>query len=562
MPSLRPLLAALSLCMPLAQACPDWSVERAKSELHQLADQLAQWDSAYHRDGRSPIADELYDQASQRFARWRDCFPEQAPPAPQPLAGLAGPVAHPVPQTGLSKLADDEIEGWLARREAVWIQPKVDGVAVTLVYRAGQLAQAISRGDGRHGQDWTQRVRKLPAVPQRLPQALDAVLHGELYWRVPGHVQAERGGQGARARVAGLLARQTLGAEEAAGIGLFVWDWPDGPADPAQRLTGLESLGFADSPAFSHRVADTGEARRWREHWFRSDLPFATDGVVLRQAARPHGQHWQAQPPSWAAAWKYPARQALGEVREIEFRIGRSGRITPLLHLQPTRLDDRSVRKVSAGSLSRWRSLDIRPGDQVAIGLAGGSIPRLDGVVWRSPLREAVDAPDITAYHPLSCWHPTPGCAGQFLARLEWLSSRQGLDLSGLGPGSWRALLEAGLLDHGLLAWMRLAPGDLAQVPGIRARPLLEGAERARRRPLERWLIALGMPSGIQLAAEDDWRRLSSRSEDEWRRQAGLSAQRARQAQRFFQHPAVQALAAQLAEAGVSGFAARSQPPR
>src|SRR5699024_1415378 len=152
-PFLRPLLAALSLCMPLAQACPDWSVERAKAELHQLADQLAQWDSAYHRDGRSPIADELYDQASQRFARWRDCFPEQAPPAPRPLAGLAGPVAHPVPQTGLSKLADDEIEGWLARREAVWIQPKVDGVAVTLVYRAGQLAQAISRGDGRHGQD-------------------------------------------------------------------------------------------------------------------------------------------------------------------------------------------------------------------------------------------------------------------------------------------------------------------------------------------------------------------------------------------------------------------------
>ena len=92
MPFLRPLLAALSLCMPLAQACPDWSVERANAELHQLADQLAQWDSAYHRDGRSPIADELYDQASQRFARWRDCFPEQAPPAPQ------APVIAKVPE--------------------------------------------------------------------------------------------------------------------------------------------------------------------------------------------------------------------------------------------------------------------------------------------------------------------------------------------------------------------------------------------------------------------------------------------------------------------------------
>lgn len=556
MPFIRPpLLAALGLCMPLAQACPDWSSERATAELSQLAGQLAQWDSAYHRDGRSPIADELYDQARQRFARWRDCFPQQAPPAPQPLAGLAGPVAHPVAQTGLDKLADDEVEDWLARRAAVWIQPKVDGVAVTLAYRAGRLAQAISRGDGRHGQDWTATVRALPAVPAQLPEALDAVLQGELYWRLPGHVQAERGGQGARARVAGLLARQTLAADEAAGIGLFVWDWPDGPADPAQRLAELGHLGFADSPAFSHRIADAGEAQHWREHWFRSALPFATDGVVLRQAARPHGQHWQARPPSWAAAWKYPARQALAEVRAVEFRVGRSGRITPLLHLQPVRLDDRSVRKVSAGSLSRWRALDIRPGDQVAIGLAGGSIPRLDGVVWRSSQRVMVDAPDPAVYHPLSCWQPTPGCAGQFLARLEWLAGRQGLDLPGLGPGSWRALLEAGQLDEGLLAWMRLTPRELARVPGVRAKPLMGGAELARRRPLERWLTALGMPPGIRLAEGDDWQRLSSRSAEQWRRHTGLGAQRARQAQRFFQHPAVQALAAQLGDLRVSGFA-------
>ena len=555
MPFLRPpLLAALGLFMPLAQACPDWPAERATAELRQLSGQLAQWDSAYHRDGRSPIADELYDQARQRFASWRDCFPQQAPPAPQPLAGLAGPIAHPVAQTGLGKLADDEVEAWRARREAVWIQPKVDGVAVTLVYRAGRLAQAVSRGDGRHGQDWTATVRALPAVPAQLPEALDAVLQGELYWRLPGHVQAERGGQGARARVAGLLARQTLTAEEAAGIGLFVWDWPNGPADPAQRLAGLGHLGFVDSAALSQPVANAGDARRWREHWFRSALPFASDGVVLRQATRPHGQHWQARPPSWAAAWKYPARQALAEVREVEFRVGRSGRITPLLHLQPARLDDRNVRKVSAGSLARWQTLDIRPGDQVAIGLAGGSIPRLDSVVWRSPQRVAVSVPDAAAHHPLSCWQPTPGCAGQFLARLEWLAGRQGLDLPGLGPGSWRALLEAGLLDEGLLAWMRLTPRELAQVSGIRAKPLLEGAELARRRPFARWLKALGMPPGIRLVETDDWQGLAARSFAEWREQQGLGAQRARQAHGFFQHPPVRTLAVQLGASGVDGF--------
>lgn len=550
------LLAALCGWCGVAPACPAWSPERASAELTRLATQLADWDIAYHRDGHSPIADELYDQARQRFAQWRACFPRQAPAAPAPLAGLGGEVAHPVAQTGLGKLADDELDAWLQRRPAVWIQPKVDGVAVTLVYRAGRLTRAISRGDGRHGQDWTSRVSALPAVPTRLPEAFDAVLQGELYWRRDAHIQAEHGGRGDRARVAGLLARHTLTPGEAAGIGLFVWDWPDGPAELAQRLAGLARLGFADSAAFSHPLRDADAARHWRERWFRGALPFASDGVVLRQADRPTGRHWQARPPSWAVAWKYPPRQALAEVRSVQFRVGRSGRITPLLHLEPTRLDDRTLRTVSVGSLARWEALDIRPGDQIAVALAGGAIPRLQAVVWRSPQREAVPVPDAAAHHALSCWQPTPGCAGQFLARLEWLSSPQGLDLPGLGPGSWRALLEAGRLEAGLLAWLSLTPAELAALPGVRVQPLLTGADLARQRAFARWLTALGAPPGVLAQEGDDWPRLAARSAQEWQRQPGLGPQQARRAHAFFQHPPVRALAAQLAGLGVEGFQA------
>lgn len=550
----RPLLVTLCLLSPLTQACPTWTNERAHAELQQLAEHLAAWDSAYHRDGRSPIDDTLYDQARQRFTHWQSCFPEQAAPEPRPLTGLAGPLAHPVAQTGLGKLADDDIGAWLSQRDAVWIQPKVDGVAVTLVYHAGRLQHAISRGDGRHGQDWTSRVRALPAVPTTLPDTQDAVLQGELYWRLSEHIQAEHGGQGARARVAGLLARHALTAEEAAGIGLFVWDWPDGPAGLTERLSRLAQLGFTDTAQLTQPITNVSEARHWREHWFRSALPFATDGVVLRQAVRPSGQHWQARPPSWAVAWKYPARQALAEVLDIEFRVGRSGRITPLLHLQPVRLDDRMVRKVSAGALSRWQSLNVLPGDQVAIGLAGGTVPRLESVVWRSPQRAAIAAPEPTTYHPLSCWQPTPGCVEQFLARLEWLSGRQGLDLPGLGPSHWRALLENGHLDEGLLAWLAFSPDQTDALPGARGRLLVAAADLARQRPFGRWLTALGMPAGIVLNETDGWQRLASRSEAQWRQQPGLGPQRARQAHAFFQHPAVQTLAAQLGALQVSGF--------
>ena len=144
----------------LAAPCPDWPAEQARRELAALAAQLADWDDAYHHQGRSPISDELYDQSRQRLEDWQACFPAEATTAVAPLQGAGGPVAHPVAQTGLAKLRDaDAVRTWMAGRDDLWIQPKVDGVAVTLVYRDGRLQKAISRGDGRSGQDWTARAR-------------------------------------------------------------------------------------------------------------------------------------------------------------------------------------------------------------------------------------------------------------------------------------------------------------------------------------------------------------------------------------------------------------------
>src|SRR5690606_20599811 len=96
----RPLGLALPLCPLLAQACPGWSADRAAVERDQLAARLARWDDAYHREGRSLIADELHDQARARLAHWQGCFPGQAVATPAPLAGQAGPLPLPVAQTG------------------------------------------------------------------------------------------------------------------------------------------------------------------------------------------------------------------------------------------------------------------------------------------------------------------------------------------------------------------------------------------------------------------------------------------------------------------------------
>ncbi|CAI8864319.1 DNA ligase B [Pseudomonas sp. IT-347P] len=552
-------LLFIFLLMPAtfsAQAtCPNLPAAHAQREISALQKQINQWDDAYHREGRSLIADELYDQSRTRLKEWRECF--KLPSPPDPLRTASGSIAHPIAHTGLDKLHKAEaVETWLRDRKDVWVQPKVDGVAVTLIYRAGVLHQAISRGNGVRGQDWTTSAQKIVAIPKRLSQPVDLLVQGELYWRLNEHVQARAGSINARATVAGLMGRKSLEAEHAAGIGLFVWDWPQESLDLAERIARLAALGFATIEPFSHPVSDFAEAQKWRDHWYRSPLPFATDGVVLRQGQRPPAERWQARAPYWAIAWKYPFAQVLAEVRKVNFKIGRTGRITPVIELNPVMLDDREIKRVSASSLKRWQTLDIRPGDQVAISLAGLTIPRLDGVVLRTAERAAINVPNADDFHALSCWQPTPGCESQFLARLTWLSGKQGLAMQHVGRGTWEKLFETGRLNN-LLDWLTLDGPELANIAGFGERSserLMNSFHSARQRPFAQWLKALGLPPTGQAKLPDSWQALAQRDTEQWQAEPGIGPGRAAQLSAFFRDPQVLALSDTLRTAGINGF--------
>lgn len=556
---MRPVITLLLCLAPVLSSaqCPDWSAERAKSESRALQRQLAEWDDAYHRRGITLVDDEVYDQAVARLQQWNACFAPASAITTDPLATATGDVPHPVVQTGLTKLADRAaVAAWMAQRADLWVQPKVDGVAVTLHYRNGSLIQAISRGNGSRGQDWTARARQLPAIPPRLAIAEDVVLQGELYWRLDHHVQATVGSAGARAQAAGAMARQMLDQGTARQIGLFVWDWPNGPSNMQARLDGLTAMGFAQSAALSVPIETITHAEHWRDHWFHHPLPFASDGIVLRQGRRPDSDDWQARPPDWAAAWKYPVRTAVARVRQVQFSIGRTGKITPVLELEPLQLDDRRISRVSLGSLARWQAADIRPDDQVAIALAGLTIPRYDGVVWRAQRRQPVDAPASDAYHALSCWQASPGCEQQFLARLVWLSGKQGLDLPQLGPGTWQTLVESGLVVSAL-DWLQLDQHHLLPVPGIgeaSASRLAASFQLARERPFKAWLKALGIPPTGDTQLADDWNTLATTSLEQWQSRPGIGATRARQLRAFLSAPEVVHLRQQLHDAGIVGF--------
>lgn len=536
-----------------AAECPDWPEERLSRESQALAEQVRRWDTAYHGDGVALIDDALYDQAVERLVTWQRCLGTELDYRPlMRVTRSSGTLEHPAAQRGLNKADDDGVRRFTSRRENLWIQPKVDGLAITLRYVDGKLVEAVSRGDGERGQDWTANARQLPAIPNTLPDPISAVFQGELYWQLTQHVQARSPDSGARGAVAGAMAQSSPTAATLERIGLFVWGWPDGPTAMEKRIAQLSALGF-DTGDYTYPLDDSRDAAYWRDTWFNGPLPFATDGVVIKQAERPGMRRWSSSPPEWAIAWKYPTQKVLAEVRGVEFHIGRTGRVTPLVWLNPVQLEGRRIRRVSLGSLERWESLDVRPGDQVAITLAGLTIPQLSEVVWHTQERSPLTPPSPQRYHLLSCFELTPGCDAQLLARLTYLGEQLGMQ--GIGEGTWQALMEAGVVTQ-LLDWLNVEPGQVQQAYGIgeaTADALLEQFQLARSKPFTAWLNALGAPPGSE-SVSADWRDLVSNQREQWQAVPGVGPVRADALVAFFSHPEVQRMAGQLQQAGVAGF--------
>nr|WP_314425821.1 NAD-dependent DNA ligase LigB [uncultured Erwinia sp.] len=551
---MRYLLLAIGLWGAFSHAqCPVWTPARQSVEMAALEKQLRQWDDAYYRQGAGLVTDERYDALQSRLQNWQRCFHPDSD-LRQPQLSTNGKILHPIAHVGVKKLRDkQDVADWMENRRDLWVQPKIDGVAVTLVYQDGRLQQAISRGDGLRGEDWTEKARRIPAIPQSIPfREGQDVFQGELYLMMNGHRQAQHGGKNARSKVAGaLMAKQHT--DVLGNLGLFIWAWPDGPPTLAQRLTGIRDAGFTDISPWTRPVQDAGAVQKWRKRWYETPLPFVTDGVVVHSAPGLQGRQWMPDLGNWAVAWKYPPPQVSSEVREVIFTIGRSGKISVVLDLEPVQLDDKRVSRVSIGSLDRWREKDIVPGDQVSISLAGQGIPRLDEVSWRVAERHYPHPPDRRRYTMLSCFQPVEGCKAQFLSRLEWLGGKQALNFTGIGRRSWQRLIQAGSLDH-LFSWMAVSEERLQAAIGVNrhvAHLFWQQFQLSHRQPFKRWVRALGVPipeSALRTLTDDSWEPLLTRTTEQWQQLPGVGKKLARQISLFLNHPDVLKLIAGLRE--------------
>ncbi len=537
--------------------CPAWSPARAQEEISRLQQQIKQWDDDYWKEGKSEVEDGVYDQLSARLTQWQRCYGNETRDVMMPP--LNGAVMHPVAHTGVRKMADkNALSLWMRERSDLWVQPKVDGVAVTLVYRDGKLNKAISRGNGLKGEDWTQKVRLISAVPQTVSGPLaNSTLQGEIFLQREGHIQQQMGGINARAKVAGLMMRQG-NSDTLNSLAVFVWAWPDGPHLMTDRLKDLATAGFTLTQTYTRAVKNADEVAHVRNEWWKAKLPFVTDGVVVRAAKEPESRHWLPGQAEWLVAWKYQPVAQVAEVKAIQFAVGKSGKISVVASLAPVMLDDKKVQRVNIGSVRRWQEWDIAPGDQILVSLAGQGIPRIDDVVWRGAERTKPTPPE-NRFNSLTCYFASDVCQEQFISRLVWLGSKQVLGLDGIGEAGWRALHQTHRFEH-IFSWLLLTPEQLQNTPGIaksKSAQLWHQFNLARQQPFTRWVMAMGIPltrAALNASDERSWSQLLFSTEQFWQQQPGTGSGRARQVIEWKENAQIKKLGSWLAAQQITGF--------
>jgi DNA ligase (NAD+) len=544
---------------PLTESMPSTS-----ERIAQLRREIEEHDRRYYLEARPTISDAEYDALFRELRELEEAHPEltSADSPTQRVGGKAlegfRKVRHAVPMLSLDNLfAKDGIDGLrkfvvsvekLVPGEPLeWlVEPKVDGVAISLCYEDGRLVTGATRGDGETGDDITASLRTVRSVPLKIAHAPGVLeVRGEVFMTTAGfrRICDEQRAAGeepfANARNAAAGSLKQLDPREVARRPLEVilyglGETSDEAAIPPTQhdlLTWLQGFGFRIHRWMKLcRSVDEVMAAIDELDSVRDTFGFETDGAVIklndRELRERVGYHSRA--PKWAKAWKYVAEQAQTRLRAITVQVGRTGVLTPVAELEPVFLRGSTISRATLHNEDEIRRKDIRIGDTVIIEKAGEVIPAVVRVVLE---KRPEDAPpfDFSAHVAAKC--PACGsairrdpqfavwvcenvnCPGQKTRRLEYFARRGALDIDGLGGIVADKLVERGLVDNPLdvfalefepLAKLNLGTDDEPRVFGEKnARKLLEAVERAKTLPLARWLHALAIPEVGEETAHD-----------------------------------------------------------
>ncbi|MEP6667830.1 MAG: NAD-dependent DNA ligase LigA [Chthoniobacter sp.] len=534
------------------------------SRIDQLRQQIEEHNRRYYDEATPTIADAEYDALFRELRDLETAHPEfLTPDSPTQRVGekaTAGfeQVRHGVPMLSLDNLFAKEgfesLRKWIASVEKLvpgetleWlVEPKVDGLAVSLRYEDGLFTRGATRGDGETGDDITDNLKTLRSVPLRLhgksaPEVLE--VRGEVYLPVAGfqRIREEMIAAGeepfanARNTAAGTLKQldPALVAQRPLEIVLYGLGEisTDLPPTQAALLEWMKAFGLR-TPKFT-RVCHTAEevmAAIEELDSIRDTFGYETDGAVIKLNSLEQRERvgYHSRAPKWAKAWKYVAEQAETKLNGITVQVGRTGVLTPVAELEPVLLRGSTISRATLHNEDEIKRKDIRIGDTVVIEKAGEVIPAVVKVVLekRPPHTPPFDFlahiggkcpvcgstvkrdPDFAAW---VC--ENVNCPAQLTRRLEYFAKRGALDIDGLGGIVADKLVERGLVRDPLdlfdLKLEQLGPLNLGtdEEPRVfgekNATKVLGAIERAKTLPLARWLHALAIPEVGEETAHD-----------------------------------------------------------
>lgn len=521
--------------MGLAKPIDQYTQTEAAAAAQALRQTLAEYSEAYYTKDAPVVEDHVYDELYRDLETLEAAFPiivtNDSPTqkvGDQVLPGFKK-VTHEVPMLSMGDVFSEEelatfdnrLQKNVEHTIEYNVELKIDGLAIDLIYEKGQFVRGATRGNGTIGEDITQNLKTIKAIPQTLTKPVSIEVRGECYMPKASFaaLNEKREAEGqppfANPRNAAAGSLRQLDAKIAAERNLSAFMYTIVTFDDVQATTQHEALevlaelGFNVNPT-AEVCHNMTEVKTFIERYqaTRDDLEYGIDGVVLKvnDLALQRQLGNTVKVPRWEIAYKFPPEEAATIVRDIEWTIGRTGVVTPTAVMDPVQLAGTTVARASLHNADMLRDKDVRLLDTVLLHKAGDIIPEISQVVLAK--RPADSQPYVIPTECPSCGHElvhldeevalrciNPMCPAQVKEQLTHFASRNAMNIDGLGPRIIAQLLDQGLV-HDVADLYRLTADQLAQLDKFKEKSinnLLNAIEASRQNSLERLLFGLGI---------------------------------------------------------------------
>jgi DNA ligase (NAD+) len=513
--------------------------EKASQRIQELRKTINYHNNRYYVLDSPEISDAEYDQLMKELTQLESERPELiTPDSPTQRVGAPpveafGVVEHAQPLLSLANaFSYEDLSAWhrrvsniLGRHEFdIVCEPKIDGLAVALIYEDGFLVTGATRGDGYRGENITQNLKTIRSIPlsvsKEAPPRFE--VRGEVYLPKAGFkkLNEERAKEelplfaNPRNAAAGSVRQLDSGITARRPLDIWVYGmgWAEGKAVPDTHweiMQWLKSLGFKINPKIA-LVHTLDEVEKYHQDWVetRERIPYEADGIVAKvnSIALQQELGTAAREPRWAIAYKFPAVQATTKLLKIGINVGRTGSLNPYAVLEPVRVGGVTISSAALHNEEDIHRKDIRIGDWVVVQRAGEVIPEIvEPVVSRRTGKEKifhmptrcpvcgseVIKPEGEAMHRCT----NAACPSQALEKIKHFVSRGAMDIDGVGEKLCQALFEAGLVkDSGDLYYLTKEQLlRLERMADKSASRVLNSIEKSKDRPLARVIFALGI---------------------------------------------------------------------